>query len=61
MTDIPTMRARLYEAIFEPDGLTRRDADELHLDVTDLLAELERYRRERLTTVEDIIRREGGR
>lgn len=48
MTDIPTMRARLYEAIFEPDGLTRRDADELHLDVTELLAELEQLRRERV-------------
>jgi hypothetical protein len=48
VTDIPTMRARLYEAIFEPDGLTRRDADELHLDVTELLAELEQLRRERV-------------
>jgi len=56
--DIPTMRKRLYAALFEPDGLTRRDADELHLDVTDLLAELERYRRDRLPTIDDIIRRE---
>jgi hypothetical protein len=61
MTDIPTMKRRLYEALFQPDGLTLRDADELHLDVIEMLAELERLRRERLPTIDDIIRREGGR
>ena len=53
MTDIPKMSRRLYAALFEPDGLTRRDADELHLDVTEMLAELEQLRRERDASRED--------
>ncbi len=47
MTDIPTMKRRIYEALFEPDGLTLRDAAELHLDLLEALAELEHLRRER--------------